>query len=282
MSNESIIQQNNETMLRFLQLREIPEKYRLKDKIPEGFIYCIENTKNGKKYIGSTYSVWAGVQKPTLYSSMHKRASMYLYEYNRACRNNISNVTTTYRPIIRAFMQEGFNNFIMYPICECTKSNIREMEEYFINTYDTIKSGYNSSKPINVLYREHIKPMSEAQKKLRSTGVLCINLNEKKMLISDSMKLFADYLGTKKDLIKNSNRSGTTYKNWFIFYLDKSKRDYILHEIILNPNYNGRRKYSDSHKQLYSNLSKSVDEYLSGHTEYFSDFIKLDNLVYNV
>jgi hypothetical protein len=47
------------------------------------------------------------------------------------------------RPILKAMIDEGFDNYIMYPVVETTIGNHRFMEEKFIMDWNTINSGYN-------------------------------------------------------------------------------------------------------------------------------------------
>ena len=106
------------------------------------------------------------------------------------------------------------------------------------------------------------------------------------MVLVDSMKLFADYMNTTKDQIKNNARSGRTYKGWFIFYIDKSKRDEILYNRVLNDGLGIQkrgttRNHSERSKKFYKELCEMVDEYLTLNLQkYFNDFKVLPAIEY--
>lgn len=273
---------NKNTISNFLINRPIPEKYRLTvDKIPFGYIYCIENKLTGMKYIGSTYSVWAGIQKPRPYTSLSKRASHYLYEYNKAMKSITAGNKVTYRPIIQAMIDNGFNNFIMYPICETTPANHTGMENYFIDIYDTIKSGYNVSRAGVPTATGRV--LTARDKQIRSEGIIAVNMNDKKLVVSESMKLLGDYIGTTKDQIKNGNRNGKPVKGWFIFYLNPDKRHEILFKnVIHDQNKRKQERHSDKAKSFYIGLYNAIELHLNEtyHSEYFPGFERLPNLIY--
>jgi len=283
MLQQSELERNRELMSNFLQIRPIPKKYQLKDPFekPFGYIYCIEYIKKGTKYIGSSYSIWQGVQRPTAYSSLTKRASQYLYEYNRAIKNSSTTAKRNYRPILRAMIEYGFENFIMYPIAETTRDNHIDMENYFIDIFDSINSGYNiphSSANINKIGRK----MIAKDKQLRSEGIICINMNKKQIIFSESMKLFGNYMNSSKDMIKNSVRKGRPYKGWFIFYINVNKRADILERNVLGDCLPVGDRHSEKSKTFYKELYTTIDMYLKDNTnkEYFQDFEILPELVY--
>ena len=94
------------------------------------------------------------------------------------------------------------------------------------------------------------------------------------------MKLFGDYMNTSKDMIKNANRGAHQYKGWFIFYIDKEKRKYIL-DVHNDGNVDPRSKISSEKLAFYNGLYNSVSQYLDcNNNEYFSDFEILPKLIY--
>ena len=109
---------NRKMKYEFLQLRPIRKEFKLHDdEIPYGYIYCIENKKSGRKYIGSTYSIYVGIKRPSPEAPLLKRASMYIYEYNRALEGKPRNSTAkTIRPVILAMVRDGIDNYVMYPL----------------------------------------------------------------------------------------------------------------------------------------------------------------------
>ena len=253
-------------------------------QIPFGYIYCIENKRNHKRYIGSTYSIWKGISRPSVFSQLRKRASQYIYEYNKAV-SSASTMTKTYRPIIQALLNEGIENFRMFPLMETHQSNHLAAENYFISKYDTIKNGYNIHRG-NIRGNPIGRKMSRDDKISRSNEIIAVNMDLEAIIVSDSMKLFGDYISTTKDMIKNSVRSGRACYGWFIFYTDASKRkDILFHKVLSNglssPGAIHNRNHSSKSKKLYKDLELAISEYLDNSlSERFSTFDRLDDLRY--
>lgn len=276
------LDKNQLLLQNFLVQKSIDSEYT--ENNPFGYIYCIENKTNGKKYIGSVYSTMIGNNKPIPYTQLRKRASNYLYEYNRSIRD-IKNAKQFLRPIILDMLKYGFKNFIMYPIAETNQSNHSTLEKYFISYYDTIKNGYNIN-PASPNMKKIGTRLMAKDKILRSEGIIAVNINKKELIFSDSMKLFGDFLNSSKDMIKNSNRKGRPYKGWFIFYIDDEKRKYVLYNNVINDLYvPTNEKHSEKAKNFYKELESIVDIYILyihdfTKTEYFHDFNILDPLEY--
>jgi hypothetical protein len=282
MANDIKIQENKKLMEGFLVSRTIPKEYKDDNPygVPFGYIYCIENKTNHKKYIGSVYSTWTDVKNPNSLNQLRKRATNYIYDYNCA-RANPNNSNKCFRPIIKAMVDEGFDNFIMYPIAETNRNNHIGAENYFINLYDTINNGYN------VLVAKNPKmvgaKLMAKDKLLRSEGVVCVNMNQKKIIFSDSMKLFGDYMNGSKDMIKNSCRKGRPYKGWFIFYIDENKRSYVLTHNVLGDGLPVNDRHGEKSKAFYKNLYGIISFYIRdfANNEYFPGFEVLPPLQYN-
>ena len=283
---DSEFNHNKEIKKHFLVNRPIPKSWKLQDESAElyGYIYCIENKISGRKYIGSTYATYVGVVKPGPLAALSKRANQYIYEYNKALKNTSNSVKQTYRPILQAILEYGIENFVMYPIAETSQETHTKMEQYFIDFFDTMNFGYNIAHPIPTNKNKGRK-LTLQDKISRSEPVICINMNLQQIIFSDSMKLFADYLGVTKDLIKNANRKGKPYKGWFIFYIDKSKREYILiNNVINDQNVRTQDRHSQKAKDFYTGLYDSINHYLEQspkeNDEYFPNFKRLDDLIY--
>ena len=263
-------------------LRDWPIEKELQVNDPDqfyGFIYCIQNKNTGRRYIGSTFSTYVGTIKPRARAALLKRAGQYIYAYNKALKDTKSALASR-RPIIRAMVEFGIDNFVMYPIAETTKKNHTELENYFIKKYDTIATGYNSElagKTNNLGGRKQ----TTHDKLVRSMSIICVNMNQKKIIQSDSMKLFADYVGTSKDMIKNVNRHCLSYKGWFVFYTNKQKRDALAMYLVQDlPRI---QKHSPEAKRFYLGLCDSIGQYLEDletGNEYFPGFERLPDLVY--
>lgn len=270
---------NKQLLQKFLINSKIDDKYT--ENYPFGYIYCIENINSHKKYIGSVYSVMIGNNKPIPYTQLRKRASNYLYEYNRVLKDKTT-AKQFLRPIILAMIDEGFNNFIMYPIAETNKNNHTNMEKFFIKFYNTINNGYNVNPAGANMNKIGTKLMAK-DKLLRSEGIIAINPIRKELIFSDSMKLFGDYMESSKDMIKNSNRKGRPYKGWFIFYINDEKRHFVLYNNVINDTYVPvNERHSEKAKLFYKELVSIVDLYLRdfAKSDYFPNFTILNPLHY--
>ena len=264
MPNLDRIHKNKLIMDSFLDLQKIIEdQYKVKygDNL-FGYIYCIEHKNTGKKYIGSTYSLWEGSNSN--FSILSKRASHYIYEYNKMIdRNSTTLKSTSLRPITKAMIEEGIENFIMYPIAETIKSNHFNAEKYFIDKFDTIENGYNIRKIDQKYFRNGQGRKHNLQDKLlRSEEILAIHINNKEIVISDSMKLFSDHIFTTKDMIKNTTRKGRVYKGWYIFYTNPLKSQDILERVVLGDALPEQERHSIKSKKFYTELHEDILLYL--------------------
>lgn len=284
-TNQERVRRNAEIKEKFLDLNvEIPEKFLAKNKkdgVPYGYVYCIENKLNGKKYIGATYSRWEDVTHEGSFPQLRKRATQYIYEYNRGMEME-SSMKLHLRPIIKAMVEEGIENFIMYPLAETEEKYHKAAEAFFIRELGTIKNGYNlDTGGGGILPGVARPPHSAAAKKVRSQEIICINLNQKKILISDSMKLFADYMGSSKDMIKNCVRGCNQYKGWFCFYTDWQERDSVVNNMINNLGTFVMHPVSEKRKTFIKEFHENLSIYLTKlDSGLFSDFEVLKPLRY--
>lgn len=283
MYNYGAYQTNQEVLSKFIEEREIPDIYRTYDSYknrPYGYIYCIENKINHMKYIGAVYDTYPGVQNPRQFAQLRRRASAYLYEYN-SIMNQKSSAKKYQRPIVKALVEFGIENFVMYPIAETGKYNHQEMEKFFIDEYDTIKNGYNVTRAGSAINRIG-KKLKAKDKRLKSEGMIAFNLNQRKMIVSESFTLFAEHMNTRRDNIKSAARRGRPYKGWFVFYINPDKRMYCLHHNVLGDGLSERERHSIKSKLFYKELYDNVDLFLKSNMqgEYFSDFEMLPTLEY--
>ena len=277
---------NRRILNSFIDFREIDKQYKLPPHIPRfGYIYCIENKKTGKKYIGSSYSTWSYVKNPSIWNQLKKRASNYIYDYNCLKKSVKETGVVSGRPIIVALYEEGIENFIMYPLAETTKEFHSSAEEYFIKKYDTIKSGYNFQS-VNGKYHRFANHYgyshTEESKKNRSTEIISINPYIKKIIISDSMKLFGDYMNSSKDMVKNTVRKCRPYKGWYCFYTDYEKRNYIIQTNVLGDGLPRGHRHSPESAETSVNYHKMITNYLKNKDESIFHGYKFEELRYNV
>ena len=91
--------------------------------IDMGFIYCITNKINQKKYIGKTTF------------SVEKRWNEHLNDYKRKHLEK--------RALYEAMNKYGANNFICEELCECSNDILDIKEQEYIELFQTYHYGYN-------------------------------------------------------------------------------------------------------------------------------------------
>ena len=89
------------------------------------YIYKIENQINGKVYIGKTLDTPA------------HRWKEHLHDYRREDYKN--------KPLYKAFMKYGIENFKFSVIEQCSDLEVNEREIYWIENYGSFKNGYNAT-----------------------------------------------------------------------------------------------------------------------------------------
>ena len=90
-----------------------------------GYIYCITNNVNGKKYVGKTTS------------SIEKRFKKHLYDCDRRFNEK--------RPLYFAMRLYGKENFFVEKIEECENNILDEREKYWVLKLHTYENGYNAT-----------------------------------------------------------------------------------------------------------------------------------------
>lgn len=90
-----------------------------------GYIYCITNLINNKKYVGKT-----------IYS-IDKRWRQHI--------NDSKKNTCELRPLYKAMNKYGIDNFTIKELEQCDDQLLSIKEQYWIDKYNTYQNGYNAT-----------------------------------------------------------------------------------------------------------------------------------------
>ena len=184
-------------------------------------------------------------------------------------------------------LEEGIENFIMYPIAETIKDKHFYIEAYFIKLFDTLNNGYNSVSPAGNKIKYEIRPRkgtphTAQERKKRSIEIICISPSAKKIIFSDSMKLFGDYMDSTKDMIKNSVRRCRPYKGWYCFYTDYDRRNYIIETNVLGDGLPVGHRHSKESAEISVEFHNEITEYLKNKDSKVFQEYSVEELRYNV
>lgn len=283
--NDLYLTDNQKILMQFVLFKDIPKEYKLPVFVKAfGYIYCIENKKNGMKYIGSTFSR----NGEYMFTRIRKRASQYIFAYNNLKKDEAKGeLLGPVRPIMKAMLKEGIENFVMYPLAETVEEQHYYSEAYFIKKFDTIDHGYNYISPAGNIIKAKVRkregtPHTEAEKKKRSTEVICISPSTKKIIFADSMKLFGDYMNSSKDMIKNSVRKCRPYKGWYCFYTDYEKRNHIIETNVLGDGLPVGHRHSKESAEISVEFHNEITEYLKNKDSKIFQEYSIEELRYNV
>ena len=180
-------------------------------------IYMIMNLKDGKRYIGSTVD-------------FNNRVNRYIYYYFHDEPNS--------NPVSRAIKEEGIENFRIMPIAVIeTRDKLRLAERETIIMYNCLdpKYGYNKTLP-SITEKVHEYPNGghphyARTKANKAKFIAAVNDSEKKLVISEGMKLFADITSSSKDLVKNEAKDCRRHRGYYIIYLNSSDRNMLFTKI---------------------------------------------------
>lgn len=120
---------NKQALYKLIWTQYLQQSYKntfnniLGNSSPKNVIYCIENIKNGKKYIGKTS---AEVSKRW---TEHIKTSL-----------NIGTIKSTN---IHKALFNHWDDFIFYIVTKTEKDKLNELEKYYISLYASDKYGYN-------------------------------------------------------------------------------------------------------------------------------------------
>jgi len=133
-------------------------------------IYCIENTLNGKKYIGQSTDI-------NIRFINHKISLKNNNHHNQHLQNS--------------WNKDGENAFIFSVVEECEENELDSREKYWFSIYDTLdyKKGYNIKEPER--NGRHSNATKEKMSKTR-TGKKFSLLTKEKMSKSATGKVFSD------------------------------------------------------------------------------------------
>ena len=247
------LEKTREARDNFLKLNYSPNFNLPTDYKKKYFIYLIKNLENNKLYVGKCRNIF-------------DRANNYIWMATDPERRDN-------RPTIRALRSHGIDKFVMFPIETCdTKDMAGIREHHYMIAYNTIDraNGYNIMTNIDTrssvagqVGHEH----SIETKIKKGKPVLCINPETKIAFIAVGMKIFADYMNTSKDLIKNCARRPCMYKGYYIIYLNDYDRDEILQKAI---------KREDAQRKKFA---KYVEQYGEAPLSKLPAYIEMINYV---
>ena len=233
-------------------------------------IYKITNLINGKVYIGQT-------------RDFRKRVGTYLSELK------YSN-----RLISQAIKEYGSDNFTIEIVTLCKIHQLDKLERYYINQYRSNDRdyGYNdlpspTSRSVEDMLLESNRKRSahiglkESNNTKRNKSNKIFIIRDDTIIISDSAKLYGDYINATKDQIKNYIRYPLCKDGFYLFYVSENKRNniYPIARIKAEKNqaYNRYLEYFDKLKQCKF-VYNSEEYYML--SKYFNNiyYLSYDNI----
>jgi|LGVF01.2.fsa_nt_gb group I intron endonuclease len=129
-----------------------------------GIIYCLQNNKTGKQYVGQTTK------------TLEEKFLMYKYSENSKDKN---------RDIHKAIKKYGLDSFVIFKLEKCDIDNLFERESYWIKFLNTFETGYNmiersghSKKEIEFIVLDFLSgiPQTTLQKKYNICRKTTLNI----------------------------------------------------------------------------------------------------------
>ena len=207
--------------------REEAEKHK-----PICCVYVITNDIEKKRYIGQTVNFW-------------KRINAY---------KNIANKADCLQkgPISQSIRRYGHENFTVDILERCRPEELTELENKYIREYHTTDPfvGYNVVKDNseNTNNAESRRRKSESHKGLKesaatkrkkSNPIYATSISKGEdgkfhgiIIFVDSAKLFGDFVGKGKDMIKNCLRQPSKCAGYRVYYQDYEKRQEIRNKML--------------------------------------------------
>lgn len=206
------------------------DKSELKESIKICCIYKITNDVNGKVYIGQTTNFRKRI---SVYKNMGKREGDYVKG-----------------PIGRAIKKYGHENFSVDIIKRCKPEDLAKLENQYIKLYNSGDPSYgynvfiNNGETVNNAESRKKKSISHiglkessSTKRKKSNMILAIPKDdERTIIICESGKIFGDFVGKSKDMIKNCLRQPSTCSGYRLYYDDYEKRQDVRKKMMSKRN----------------------------------------------
>lgn len=195
---------------------KVLSEYNKSSKVKVCCIYKVTNTLNGKVYIGQT-------------TNFRKRVSDYKNAHKK--KDNTQAITLDIK-------KYGTENFTIEILEECSPNKLSKLENKYIKFYkDNMPDkcyNYkinNSSTANNAISRKrksiaHIG-LTDSTSAKRNKSNAIIAIKDDSIIVCDSAKLFGDYVGKSKDMIKNGLRQPSKICGYRLYYDDYAKRQEI-------------------------------------------------------
>ena len=183
-------------------------------------IYKITNLVSKKVYIGQT-------------RNLKSRISDYQNPWTKLHKSGIN----------KALIDEGLVNFKFEIEEKCPEEKLTERENYYIKLYDSANPMYGYNKiAVTPHYVESAEirrkkslshmGLQQSAKTKKKRGNVIYAIKDNDIIISDSGKLFGDYIGKGKDLIKNGLKDPTSILGYNFYYEDDEKRCNMKHAFL--------------------------------------------------